>query len=384
MKKKILCLLLIMLMIPMGMALKVSPRWMLIERVPVGVRRTLTSVREIEVENTSPVTIEYIATITTAKDTGMTPASERTPYLREYKCNECGKTFVADERYVKECPHCDSNNIEGMRVYQYIEGKEYLFKDIEPIPDTSWVKVYPSEFTLKPNEKIKLNLMINIPENQFGKFYEFVVDILPKMPDIQYITTSQFITTESTTELQTHTFKFKIEGEEEDKYIILYDEEYPMISTSNDLADVLNIRIYIDNQWWELYPIYHLPYKLQANKEYPLIINYKTQDVNKLGTTNVKLTLKYMKQIPQVLTAVSLRIWVHTVEDQEQNEAVISSGKVSLISSSSETDVPIVKTPLTTTAPTSSVPPTDISDDNIFLIVAVILMIVLIIAFAMR
>jgi len=45
-------------------------------------------------------------------------------------------------------------------------GPTELKKGYEPIADPSWIKVVPNEFTLGPNEKMKCDVILSVPEDQ--------------------------------------------------------------------------------------------------------------------------------------------------------------------------------------------------------------------------
>lgn len=62
----------------------------------------------------------------------------------------------------------------ALKVEVLYPKKEELKKGFEPIPDISWISLEKEEFTLKPQEKAKTDVIIKIPndEKYAGKKYQ--------------------------------------------------------------------------------------------------------------------------------------------------------------------------------------------------------------------
>ncbi|MGM0442231.1 MAG: hypothetical protein ACQEQC_07415, partial [Elusimicrobiota bacterium] len=60
----------------------------------------------------------------------------------------------------------DSKETAQMEVLIEKPKSRYLKKGYEPIPDPTWIKVNPANFTLEPGEEIDCDLIISIPEDE--------------------------------------------------------------------------------------------------------------------------------------------------------------------------------------------------------------------------
>jgi len=345
--KKLFFLVLILLALPIFSAIRVENLSRMVDPMPLGVPVTYNAT----VTNTEDTIVNYITSVQTATEAKINPSSERTPYLRQYQCLDCGATFVEDERKIHECPKCGSTNIkEGNRVYFGLEGKEDYFKKIEPIPDTNFIMITPRRFTLMPNESRDIQITIEIPKNSkyYNKFYEAILSIEPEVPEKKVANIVRSIRVMDTNGTAHDYFTFKVDGNPDERYIVVSsDVQY------NNPIDILSIKIQLDGDWYDVYPIPRLyrgnqMFILKYNKKYSMQIIYQPKGY--YGNVDVSTFITYRKY-QKFQTGVAGRLWIKTVKDQAQNEAVIKSGKIEFIEPE-ETKIPEnTESPTKTTAP---------------------------------
>jgi len=380
--KKILGIFLLLVLVSSSYAIKVENACTLCDPIPIGVE--LPNLYKMYVTNTESTTIEYETKVRTSSDVGVTPATERTPYLREFHCNNCGKDWVADDRITDKCLDCGSTEIEGRidiegnKIMQYkgLAGKEKYFKKIEEIPDASFVTAIPRFFTLKPNETQEVSISIQIPNNSFyfNKFYEVIVSFDP-VPARTIVADVLRRVEVNGTETQHNYFTLSIDGDPNDRFFFLgCNVQY------DNPIDIMKLRIQLDGDWYDIYPIPRV-YKgdqvfcLEYNKNYSFDLIYRSKGY--IGDVDVGLFLTH-KKMEVFQTAFSGRIWIKTVKDQAQNEAVIKSGKIEFIDPE-ELPPEITQSPTKTTAPpTIYITPIPLQESNRSLWIAVIGVLVLI------
>ena len=367
--KKILTIFLILLVLPIFTAIKVENLSRLIDPIPLGVPISFTT----KVTNTGETATEYVVYVQTPEEARIKPSSERTPYLRQYQCLDCGATFIEDEMKIHTCPECGSKNIkEGNRIYAGLEGKEDYFKKITSIPDTKFIRVNPDRFFLKPDESIELQITVNIPHNSkyFDKFYEAIISIEPSLPEKQTANIVRRIEMD-TDEISHDYFTFRVDGNPDERYMI----------TSSDIRytapiDVLSVKIQLDGEWYDVYPTPKL-YKgnklflLKYDKMYSMQMTYKPVENNR--KTEVSIYINYMKYL-KYQTGVAGRLWIKTAKNEEQNNRLIESGKIKVIDP--ETEVPEnTQTPTKTTAPPTIyvTPPAQNNNKDLWYIIAGVL-----------